>query len=131
MGKTMRKAFIAASLLAFAAGGAIAQAQTPPAADGPANRPVNSSDSVNRQTGMPVKGSDSFTEGQAKSRIEAMGFTNVSDLTKDDNGVWRGHAMKAGKTVDVSLDYQGNVVPGAAMPGSTMPSHPTPGSAGR
>jgi len=132
MGKAMRKMLITASVLAFAAGGAIAQAQTPPAADGPANRPVNTPDSVNRQSGLPVKGSNSFTEGQAKSRIEAMGFTNVSALTKDDDGVWRGHATKAGKTVDVGLDYQGNVVQGAsAMPGSTMPVSPTPGSAGR
>jgi hypothetical protein len=34
----------------------------------------------------------------------------VSELKKDDDGVWRGKAMKDGKSVDVSLDYQGNVV---------------------
>jgi hypothetical protein len=34
----------------------------------------------------------------------------VSGLAKDDNGVWRGKAMKNGQQVDVSLDYQGNVV---------------------
>ena len=56
-------------------------------------------------------GANSFTEGQAKSRIEARGYTNVSNLQKDDSGVWRGKAMKGGKSVDVSLDFQGNVVP--------------------
>ena len=48
-------------------------------------------------------------EGQAKSRIEANGFANVSELRKDDQGVWRGKAMKDGKSVTVSLDFQGNV----------------------
>jgi hypothetical protein len=28
--------------------------------------------------------------GEARSRIEKNGFANVGDLTKDDNGVWRG-----------------------------------------
>ena len=58
----------------------------------------------------PVEGRNSFTEGQAKSRIEANGFADVSGLQKDDTGVWRGTAKKDGKTVDVALDFQGNVV---------------------
>ena len=32
------------------------------------------------------------------------------DFQKDDSGVWRGKAMKDGKSVDVSLDFQGNVI---------------------
>jgi putative membrane protein len=34
----------------------------------------------------------------------------VTALQKDDAGVWRGKAEKDGKPVDVSLDFQGNVV---------------------
>ena len=30
---------------------------------------------------------------------------------KDAQGVWRGKAMKGGKSVDVSVDFQGNVTP--------------------
>jgi len=60
--------------------------------------------------GAPVAGANSFTEGQAKSRIESKGFSNVSGLKKDDKGVWRGTAMRDGKSVDVSLDFEGNVV---------------------
>jgi putative membrane protein len=60
-------------------------------------------------SGRPNEGANSFTEGQAKSRIEARGYGSVSALKKDDGGIWRGKAMKDGKTVDVSLDYQGNV----------------------
>jgi opacity protein-like surface antigen len=59
--------------------------------------------------GAPVAGANSFTEGQAKSRIEARGYTNVSSLTKDNKGIWRGTAMKDGKSFQVSLDFQGNV----------------------
>jgi hypothetical protein len=57
----------------------------------------------------PAKGANSFTMGEAKNRIEKSGFSNVSNLTKDDNGVWRGNAQKGGSTTGVWLDYKGNV----------------------
>jgi putative membrane protein len=57
----------------------------------------------------PVAGANSFTEGQAKSRIESQGFANVSGLTKDDQGIWRGNATKDGRNVIVSLDFHGDV----------------------
>jgi hypothetical protein len=62
-----------------------------------------------RGAGAPVAGANSFTEGQAKSRIEANGFTNVSDLKKDDAGVWRGKASKGSQTMSVS-EYDWPVV---------------------
>ena len=65
---------------------------------------VNSRSTAN--PGAPVEGRNSFTEGQAKSRIEANGFADVSGLHKDDTGVWLGKAKKDGKTVDVALDFQ-------------------------
>jgi hypothetical protein len=78
----------------------------------------------------PVAGRNSFTEGEAKSRIEKMGFSDVSDLNKDDNGVWRGRAIKDGKTVDVSVDYQGNVIQAGAE-GTTAPGNAARGGSGR
>lgn len=60
-------------------------------------------------TAGPVPGANSFTEGQARSRIESAGFSGVSELTQDQNGVWRGRAMRGGQPVQVSLDFQGNV----------------------
>ena len=58
---------------------------------------------------QPAKGSNSFTEGQAKSRLESEGFTDVSGLNKDNDGIWRGTAMtKAGQKTNVWLDYKGN-----------------------
>jgi hypothetical protein len=60
--------------------------------------------------GAPLKGANSFTEGQAKDRAEARGVTNVSGLKKDDDGIWRGNATQDGKNVQIAVDYKGNVV---------------------
>jgi len=57
----------------------------------------------------PVPGANSFTEEQARARIVDAGFTAVSGLSKDDNGIWRGKATKDGATVDVQVDFQGSV----------------------
>jgi putative membrane protein len=57
----------------------------------------------------PVPGANSFTEGQAKSRIEGAGYSDVGALTKDANGVWTGTAKKGGQSVTVKVDFQGNV----------------------
>ena len=78
---------------------------TPPSSTTPA---VSSPNATNPQA--PVSGANSFTEGQAKPRIEANGFSNVSGLQKDSKGVWRGKAVKNGNPVNVSLDFQGNIV---------------------
>ncbi|MCA1868495.1 PepSY domain-containing protein [Agrobacterium genomosp. 3] len=59
--------------------------------------------------GAPVAGKNSFTESQAKTRIEEAGYTNVTALKLDDQGVWRGTATKDGASTDVALDFQGNV----------------------
>src|SRR3954451_21928769 len=84
-----------------------ASAQNPPAQSGPNNNAVNSPGQNN--SNAPVAGRNSFTEGQAKSKIEDAGYTNVTELKKDDNGVWRGKASKSGSATAVSVDFQGNV----------------------
>ena len=85
-------------------------AQTAPPANRDANTPAVNSPNSPPNPGAPVAGANSFTEGQAKSRIEDRGFKNVSGLKKDDKGVWRGKADQNGKAVNVSVDFQGNVV---------------------
>ena len=59
----------------------------------------------------PLEGANSFTEGQAKDRALSRGLTSVADLKKDGDGIWRGSAMHDGKTVQIAVDYKGNVVP--------------------
>jgi opacity protein-like surface antigen len=61
----------------------------------------------------PVAGANSFTEGQAKERIEARGYSDVGPLVKGEDGIWTGTAMKDGKSVEVKLDFQGNIVEAA------------------
>ena len=85
----------------------IASAQNMPAQQGPQNPVVK--DMHQNNSSMPVAGSNSFTQAEAKSQIEAKGYTHVARLRKDDNGVWRGTAMKDGQSGPVSVDYQGNV----------------------
>ena len=85
----------------------VAFAQGIPAQLGPSNPAVKPMDQNN--SSMPVAGANSFTRGEARSQIEAKGYTHVARLKKDKNGVWRGVAMKDGASVPISSDYQGNV----------------------
>jgi hypothetical protein len=103
---SMRKLALVASAASLAFAATLASAQTP-AQPGPQNpamqtQPGNNSD-------MPVKGANSFTASEAKSRIADKGYTNIGALKKDNAGVWRGMATKDGQRVNVSVDYQGNV----------------------
>jgi hypothetical protein len=68
---------------------------------------VNTSGETN--PGAPVAGKNSFTEAQAKSRIEEAGYAEVSGLKLDDQGIWRAMGTKDGKHGNVALDFQGNV----------------------
>jgi hypothetical protein len=85
-----------------------------------ATQPTNNSDSSNpavthkpadspQTTGAVEPGANSFTEAQARSRLEAQGFGNVTELRKDDQGIWRGKAQRDGKSVSVGIDYKGTV----------------------
>ena len=62
------------------------------------------------QAGAPFPGANSFTEAQAKQRIEKAGFTGVAGLKKDDQGIWRATGMQGGKSMSIALDFKGNVV---------------------
>ncbi len=95
------KKLIIASLIATATSfSAMGQTSTTSPAPTPAPADANA----------PLPGANSFTEGQAKSRLEDNGYTNVTDLKKDENGVWKGKATSAGASVNVSVDYRGNIV---------------------
>lgn len=87
------------------AGPALAQQRTtdnPPAVANPKD--------VNKTTAAPVPGKNSFTEEQAKKRLEANGYGNITGLVKDENSIWRASATTAaGAQVKVSVDYQGNI----------------------
>ena len=105
----MRSILVATAVITLAVGSALAQA--PAANNGPSNPAVNTNGTNNPNATAPVAGANSFTAAEAKARIQARGFTNVSALKKDANGIWRGKAQRGGKAANVALDYQGNVFP--------------------
>jgi hypothetical protein len=100
----MRIFLLAAGAVAVLSTAAMAEQ---PAQNGPQNPAVKSTDQNNASA--PVAGANSYTRGEARSRIEAKGYTNVTHLRKDESGVWRATAQKDGKSTSVSVDYQGNV----------------------
>lgn len=67
-------------------------------------------DARRNDPGAPLKGANSFTEGQARDRAVSYGYTNVAQLMKDSDGIWRGTAQLDGKPIQVAIDYKGNVV---------------------
>ena len=75
------------------------------AASGDSNQAVTT---TSANAAEPARGANSFSEGEARRRLESNGFGGVGALTKDDGGVWRGTATKAGQSVQVWLDYKGN-----------------------
>ena len=76
------------------------------AASGNANQAVAT---TNANAPQPAKGANSFTDGEARRRIESSGYSTVADLKKDGDGIWRGSATKDGAKVGVWLDYKGNI----------------------
>jgi hypothetical protein len=90
------------------AGGAFAQTTAiTPRANSPA---VIATSPDAKAAASPVAGANSFTESEARTRLEANGYTKITGLEKDEKSVWRGSAMKNGTSVRVALDYQGTIV---------------------
>ena len=114
------RTLIAISAAAFFIGSAaIAQTTSPtpsttmpPASPGTASPTGSSNPAVNPPGNAMVapsaleRGANSFTEGQARSRLEGAGLSNVTDLTKDDQGIWRGKAMQAWQERECGLRLQ-------------------------
>jgi hypothetical protein len=115
-------ATLALSLLGFSANAQTTTASppvsTPSTTTGPSTTmptttsPTSAPATKMPDAGAPLAGSNSFTESQATARIVELGFTEVKGLSKDASGVWRGMAMKDGKSQNVALDFKGNIVVG-------------------
>ena len=114
---------ILVSALALSLGlGSAAFAQTAPVGgpDAKGNAPLKPMHTVN--DGSAKAGANSFTEGQARQHIVNSGYSNVTGLTKGQDGVWRGMASHNGAQVNVAMDFKGNVTEagGGAMTSSGM-----------
>lgn len=61
-----------------------------------------------------------LTEAQARDRIQQTGYTQVSDLQRDERGLWHGRASRNGDPREVSLDAQGDLVDPLELAALTM-----------
>jgi hypothetical protein len=100
---------LVSATLAFGLMAGAALAQSAPTRSSTTPPAVSTSTSESKTSAAPVPGANSFTEAEARNRLEARGYSNVTGLAKDDQSIWRGTAMKDGRSVNVALDYQGNV----------------------
>jgi protein CpxP len=80
---------------------------TPPMAE-PANA-IKNAPVTPGDNGVVTPGANSFTEAQARNRLQANGYSGISALAKDRDGIWRGSATRNGASLHVSVDYQGHI----------------------
>ena len=95
----IKVAALAAAFSVVSLGLAVAQNTPPPKSSPPAATET-----------PPIPGANSFTGAQAKDRMEKAGFSQVTNLKKDDQGIWRASAKQGDKQTNVALDFRGNVV---------------------
>lgn len=100
--------FLVAATAVLLSNAAVAQSDAGPGSGASNPAPIKLKGNPD-STGTVVPGANSFTEGQARARIESRGFANVSELEKDDQGIWHGKAQREGRSVEVMLDYRGNI----------------------
>lgn len=79
------------------------------APEAPGNTAVDTTPTTGETAQTP--GASSFTEGQARGAIENAGYSGVSALSQNEQGIWSGKATKGGAEVSVSVDYKGAVNP--------------------
>jgi hypothetical protein len=90
-------------------GAVTAQAQDHPmASDHAAQNPATHA--PDKMTHAPLaRGKNSFTQKQARSRLEKAGYSHVTNLAQDQDGLWQARAMHHGKWVNAAVDFKGNV----------------------
>lgn len=67
---------------------------------------------IDRGKGDMTPGLIPFPRNEARQRLEANGFRELSELQLDEKGIWRGQATASGKRVQVAVDVQGEIIAG-------------------
>jgi len=111
----MRDLILAATVAgALSAGAAFAQDFVVPGAVAP-SKPIGLAPSKQLDVsnvvspGQLESGASKITEAQARTRIQAVGFSGVTDLVQDENGIWRAKARFGDRIASIGLDHKGNV----------------------
>lgn len=107
--KALALAIITANLLIGAISHAQVMDRSSPDAVGTSDDSNQAVATTSANAPTPEPGANSFTEGQARSRLEANGYSIMLPLTKDDDGIWRGKGQKGGRVISVWVDYKGNI----------------------
>jgi hypothetical protein len=104
-GNEMRNVILATAAIALIVGGSsFAMAQ----ATGTTPSTTATSPSTNQGTSGTSTGG-MMSEAQVKQHLEQEGYTNITGLKEDSNGMWMGKAMHGGKEVTVDVDKSGKV----------------------
>ena len=103
---------LAGAIACTALGSALAQTSSSVPGANPSNTTTIERSAPEPAEKPPLAGANSFTEAQARDRIEKAGFSQVKILKKDEQGIWRATASRGGQQVAIALDYKGNVVAG-------------------
>jgi hypothetical protein len=95
----MRQILVSLMLAAAASGTAAAQT--------PAGRPTDDPLAV-----KPVPASSETSRSDViRSKIERIGYTHVTDLTRDSTGIWHAHAIRDDQPVAIAVDKGGRIKP--------------------
>jgi PBP1b-binding outer membrane lipoprotein LpoB len=105
---------IAPALAVVALLGACSEGKVVSESESPRNEAV--AENQNKQDVQETPGANSFTEAQARGHIESAGYTNVTELALNSDGLWAGKATRDGATVNVTVDYKGTITPSTTPP---------------
>ena len=103
----MKRTIVTLATLLAAAGVANAQTTTPSAPSATTPPSGGSSTTMPGASG----GGGAMSMSAVKSKIEASGYSNVTNLKQDSTGNWTANATKGGQQVAVSVDSKGMVKP--------------------
>lgn len=104
----MKRTIVTLATLLAAAGVANAQTTTPSSPSSTTPPSGGSSTTMPGASGG-AGASGSMSMSSVKSKIEASGYSNVTNLKQDATGDWTAKATKAGKQVAVAVDSKGTV----------------------
>jgi len=103
----MKRTIITLATLLAAAGVANAQTTSPTAPS--TTTPPSGGSSTTMPGGGASGGAGAMTQTSVKSKLEANGYSNVTNLKQDNAGNWTGRATKGGQQVAVQVDARGMV----------------------
>jgi hypothetical protein len=103
----MQRTIVTLATLLAAAGIANAQTSTTPSSPSGATPPSTST--MPSTSGSASGSAGAMSMSSVKTKIEASGYTNITNLKEDKAGGWTANATKAGKQVAVAVDAKGTV----------------------